>query len=59
MRTPSGSPRAGFRLIEFDVTRPNAEDLAEFKRVQSHACFSRYAPEELASRHVFFVAEKP
>lgn len=50
---------AGFRLIEFDVTRPNAEDLMEFKRVQPHACFSHYTPEELASRHVFFVAEKP
>lgn len=49
---------AGFRLLEFRLTGPATEDLAELSRTRIHSCFRHYAPEDLAARGVFFVAEK-
>lgn len=51
--------QTGFRLREFKLTGPTAEDLAELKRTRVHPCFSRYSEQELAARGVSFVAEKP
>ena len=53
------SPQAGFRLCEFRLLGPGAEDLAELKRTRVHPSFSRYSEQDLAARGVFFVAEKP
>ena len=51
--------RAGFRLREFKLTAPTAEDLAELKRTRVHPSFRHYSEQDLAARGVFFVAEKP
>jgi Methyltransferase domain len=51
--------QAGFRLREFRLTMPDANDLAELKRTRVHHAFQRYAETDLAARGVFFVAEKP
>jgi len=50
---------AGFRLGEFEVRPPTAGDLADFSSVKPHRCFERYSAQDLAARHLFFVAEKP
>jgi hypothetical protein len=49
---------AGFRIREFDVTRANAEEMKFFGRTKVHPCFRHLPAEELAARHLFFVAEK-
>ena len=51
--------QTGFRIREFKLTGPTAEDLAELKRARVHPCFSRYSEQDLAARGVFWVAEKP
>jgi SAM-dependent methyltransferase len=51
--------QAGFRIRTFDVQWPTAADLAELKRTRIHPAFHRYSEQELAARHLFFVAEKP
>lgn len=51
--------QAGFRIREFKLTLPTPGDMAELKRTRIHPSFSRYTEEELATRGVFFVAEKP
>lgn len=51
--------QAGFRIREFKLTLPTPEDLAELRRTRVHPAFNRYSEEELATRGVFFVAEKP
>ncbi len=50
--------QSGFRILEFQVERPTAEDLAELARTRIHPSFNHYSPEDLAARLVFFVAEK-
>jgi hypothetical protein len=51
--------QAGFRIREFKLTLPTPDDMAELKRTRVHPSFSRYTDEQLATRGVFFVAEKP
>ena len=51
--------QAGFRIREFKLTLPSPDDMRELKRTRIHPSFSRYTEEELATRGVFFVAEKP
>ena len=51
--------QTGFRLREFKLTGPTAEDLAELKRTRVHPSFNHYSEQDLAARGVFFVAEKP
>lgn len=50
---------AGFRIVEMLVTPPSTQDSAYFNATRIHECFRHLRPEELAARHVFFVAEKP
>jgi len=49
---------SGFRILEFQVEQPTVEDLAELAQTRIHPSFKHYSPEDLASRSVFFVAEK-
>ena len=51
--------QSGFRIREFKLVGPTAEDLAELKRTKVHPSFSHYSEQDLATRGVFFVAEKP
>ena len=51
--------QAGFRLREFKLTGPDAEDLAELKRTRVHPSFNHYSEQDLAARGLFFIAEKP
>ena len=51
--------QTGFRIREFRLTGPTAEDLAELKRSRIHPSFSHYSERDLAARGVFWVAEKP
>ncbi len=51
--------RAGFRLREFKLIGPTAEDLAALKRTRVHPSFRHYSETDLAARGVFFVAERP
>ena len=51
--------QTGFRIREFRLTGPTAEDLAELKRSRVHPSFSHYSEQDLAARGVFWVAEKP
>ncbi len=50
--------QAGFRLREFRLTAPDADDLAELKRMHVHRSFQHLAETDLAARGVSFVAEK-
>lgn len=51
---------AGFEIAEFDIEHGTAEDLRTLRSLQVHPEFSaRYTEEELADKHLFFVARKP
>src|ERR1051325_8385349 len=50
--------QAGFEIQHFEVEPGTAEELKELEQVPIADCFRRYAPEELAARHLFFVAQK-
>jgi hypothetical protein len=51
--------QAGFRIREFKLTLPTLADMAELKQTRVHPSFSHYSDQELATRGVSFVAEKP
>jgi len=51
--------RAGFVLEAFEVEGPTEADLRLLESVRIHKSFSRYTREELAAKHLFFVARKP
>lgn len=51
--------QAGFRLRDFMVEAPTAQDLAVLRRTKIHPAFAHYAEADLGARHLFFVAEKP
>jgi SAM-dependent methyltransferase len=51
--------KAGFKVVHFEVEPATAEDYKELDRIQIAACFQKYSREELAARHLFFVAQKP
>jgi hypothetical protein len=51
--------QSGFRIREFKLVEPTAEDLAELSRTKVHPSFSRYSEQDLATRGVFFVVQKP
>jgi len=50
--------QAGFRILAFDPVLPTEADLAELKRTSVDSSFDRYTRQELATRGLFFVAEK-
>ena len=50
---------SGFRIHNFEVEGPTAEDLAELKQTKIHPSFAHLTAEEVAAKLVFFVAEKP
>jgi SAM-dependent methyltransferase len=50
---------AGFEIAHFEVEPGRPEDLALLKRARIHPMFAHYSAEELAARHLFFVARKP
>ncbi len=50
---------AGFRIVALQNTPPSAVDQTYFAATKVHPCFAHLAPEDLAARHLFFVAEKP
>jgi SAM-dependent methyltransferase len=51
--------KAGFEVVHFEVEPATAEDYKELDRIKVAACFQRFSREELAARHLFFVARKP
>jgi methyltransferase family protein len=50
---------AGFRILDFDVEGPTADDLRVLDTIRIHPCFAKYSREELGAKHLFFAAEKP
>ena len=50
---------AGFSLPHFEVERGTTADLARLDAVRVHSSFARYSREDLASKHLFFIARKP
>lgn len=50
---------AGFRILHQEINPPSADDYAQLDRIKVHPCFARYSREELAAKHLFFVAERP
>lgn len=50
--------QAGFEIVHFEVEPATAEDFNELDRIKVAACFQRFSREELAARHLFFVARK-
>jgi len=51
--------QAGFEIAHFEVEPATGEDYQELNRIKIAACFKQYSSEELAARHLFFVARKP
>lgn len=52
--------KAGFEIVEFDITHANTEQLAALRSIEIHPEFKeRYTEEEIADTHLFFVARKP
>jgi SAM-dependent methyltransferase len=51
--------KAGFEIRHFEVEPGTDEEIEELNRVRIDPCFQRYSREELAARHLFFVAQKP
>lgn len=50
--------QAGFEVVHFEVEPGTAADLKELEQVPIADCFKRYTREDLAARHLFFVARK-
>ena len=50
---------AGFEIQHFEIEPGTDKEIEELNRVRIDACFQRYTREELAARHLFFVARKP
>jgi len=50
---------AGFKILHFDVTPGIPQDFQELDATRIAACFKGYSREEMAARHLFFVAQKP
>ncbi len=50
---------AGFDLAHFEVEPGQPRDLARLDEARIHPMFERYSREDLAARHLFFVARKP
>ena len=50
---------AGFKIVHQEVNAPTPEDYAQLDQVKVHPEFARYSREELAAKHLFFVAERP
>lgn len=51
---------AGFEILEFDIDHGTTEDLRTLRSLQVHPEFSaRYTEQEMADKHLFFVARKP
>lgn len=50
--------QAGFVLEAFDVEGPSEVDLRQLDTVPIHKSFAAYSREELAAKHLFFVARK-
>jgi hypothetical protein len=48
--------QAGFRVEHFDVESPTPQDYSEFTQAKIHSCFKHYKPEDLAGRHLYFIA---
>jgi hypothetical protein len=51
--------QSGFKIREFRLVKPTHDDLAELRRTKIHPSFKRYSEEDLATRGVFFVVQKP
>jgi hypothetical protein len=49
---------AGFEIVHFEIEPGTAEELKELEQVRIAECFRGYKPEDLAARHLFFVARK-
>ena len=51
---------AGFEIVELDIDPGTRDDLQALRSLKVHPEFSaRYTEEELADKHLFFVARKP
>ena len=50
---------AGFEIAHMEVEPGRPEDFALLERARIHPMFKDYTREELAARHLFFVARKP
>ncbi len=50
---------AGFRIAHFEVEPGKPADFERLNKIRIADCFKHYSPEDLAARHLFFVAQKP
>lgn len=50
---------AGFEVMHFEVEPGQPQDFALLEQARIHPMFARYSREDLAARHLFFVARKP
>jgi len=50
--------KAGFEIRHFEIEPADAEDWRLFDKTPVHPYFKRYTREDLAARHLFFVAQK-
>jgi SAM-dependent methyltransferase len=50
--------QAGFEVLHFEVEPGTAAELKELDQVPIAECFQRYKREDLAAKHLFFVARK-
>ncbi len=50
---------SGFKILHEDINTISATDHAQLNSIKPHPHFDRYTREELAAKHMFFVASKP
>ena len=50
---------AGFEVLCFEVEPGQPQEFALLEKARIHPVFARYSREDLAARHLFFVARKP
>jgi len=50
--------QAGFEIIDFEVEGGTPEDFQELEKIPIADSFKKYSREELAAKHLFFVARK-
>lgn len=48
----------GFEIVHFEVEGGTPQDFKELKQIPIAECFKKYSREDLAAKHLFFVAQK-
>jgi SAM-dependent methyltransferase len=50
--------KAGFDIVHFEVEGGTPQDFKELEKIPIAECFKKYSREDLAAKHLFFVAQK-